>query len=242
MALQELIQINSRLKMEFWNLIHIESRLKQPSGILNQIDSSLKNYLEYWFELTHDSMILFIPSLFLTSYDLFGHSTLLLTFFGISTQVLTSYDFFLALDSSAFPRNWFESAHDSCGFPRHWFRSTHDSKCLPIFNSNLLITQVKNIWFRVDSLFDSESYPLGHPGFGKSSAIIRVASFSHFLAQMKTECTFSWICISWYLGSAQNRRKIHFCAISGYLVTLLCTKGTCHVGTFSESSRKVTVI
>ena len=62
-------------------------------------------------------------------------------------------------DSTGFPGIDSESTHDSSGFPRYWFRLTHDSKCFPIFYSNQLMTQAKNIWLRVDSWFDSESYP-----------------------------------------------------------------------------------
>ena len=39
---QELIQINSRLEMVFWNLIQIDSRLKWLSRIWIQVDSRLK--------------------------------------------------------------------------------------------------------------------------------------------------------------------------------------------------------
>ena len=59
-------------------------------------------FSESWIESTHDSMILFFPSFvshFLGIQLYFWHG---MTFFGLSTQGLTSYDLFWAFNSSAF--------------------------------------------------------------------------------------------------------------------------------------------
>ena len=124
---------------------------------------------------------------FPVSCDLFGHSIHWRIIWGLSIQVLTSYDLFWAFDSSAFPdksirisswlkqylgdlnrlNSWLKQLSRNClrinswlkWIPRYWFRSTHDSECFPIFDSNQLMTQAKNIWFWADSWFDSEPYP-----------------------------------------------------------------------------------
>ena len=67
MALQELIQISSWLKIWFKStrdskrfqdiLIQINLQLKKLSRILIQFDTDSENYLEHWFKSCHDSMI-----------------------------------------------------------------------------------------------------------------------------------------------------------------------------------------
>ena len=41
-------------------------------------------------------------------------------------------------------------------------------------------------------------WSVGHSGLGENSVIIRVASFPHYLAQMKTACAFSCILVDIY--------------------------------------------
>ena len=90
-----------------------------------------------WFESTHDSSSI------------------------SKTWIISTHD------SSCFPGIYSESTHDSNRFPRYCFKLIHDSKCFPIFYSNQLMTQVKSIWFLVNSWFDSESYPCLHTGYKK---------------------------------------------------------------------------
>ena len=55
-SLQELIQISSRLKMDFGNLIQIDSRLKMlPEYFVSNHFKTKKNFPEFWFKSTHDS-------------------------------------------------------------------------------------------------------------------------------------------------------------------------------------------
>ena len=56
------------------------------------------------------------------------------------------------------PRYSFRSTHGSSGFPGNQIKLLMTQDASPRFDSNPLMTQSKNIWFRVDSLFDSESY------------------------------------------------------------------------------------
>ena len=122
-------------------------------------------------------MILIIPNLLLTSYGLLGAFNSLIDVFGLSTQVLNSYNLFglqikrlpeklirissslkqysqiwidSTHDSSGFPGIGSESIHDSSEFPRYWFRSTHDSKCFPTFSIQM------NSWLKQKS-FDAKS-------------------------------------------------------------------------------------
>ena len=129
MALQDLIQVSTRLKMVFRKLIQMNSRLKTSSIILIQIHG--KKLSESWFETTQDSMLLFIPS-FVWPFLGFQLSCWLgITYFGLSTQMFTSYDLFGVFYWSVFPTNWFESAHDSSSILETWVDSTQDSSSFP---------------------------------------------------------------------------------------------------------------
>ena len=158
-------------------LIQTNSRLRNLSRILIPINSWLNDTIHS--QVTFDHVLI--------SYDLFG----------LSTKCWLVIWPFWAFDSSAFPRNWFESTHDSSsisetetelmtsGFAGIDSESIHDSSrfpgndsarlmaqnVFPIFDSNQLMTQAKNIWYWVDSWFNSESYPCLLPAFSKLSNI-----------------------------------------------------------------------
>ena len=82
---------------------------------------------------------------------------------------------------------------------------------------------------------------LGHPGLGESSAHHPGRKFFPLFGSNEDHM-YIFMHISSYLGSAQNYRKIQFCAPKGQYITLLGINGTCHVGIYSESSREVTAI
>ena len=101
MVLQEWIQINSRLKIDIWNLIQIYSQLRKLQVFLIQINSRLKQLFRILIRI--NSWLNAIHSQF--RMTCFGHSTQLLTwltFFRLSTRVLDSHDFYRAFDSSVY--------------------------------------------------------------------------------------------------------------------------------------------
>ena len=138
--LQELNQINSRLKIDFWYSIQIDLRVKKASRNLIKINSRLKNfpeywfrsthgsknYLDYWFQSTHDSMIRII------------NCWLVLLFLGFPLKCWLCATFFFgggAFDWNASRKHLFESAHDSSIISETWIDSTHDSNGFPGIDS-----------------------------------------------------------------------------------------------------------
>ena len=149
MALKDLIQINSRLKMDLWNLIEIDWRLKKLP--------------EFWFKSTHDSNSRILVTI-----------RPWLNLFGLSIQLTSPTNWFeSAHGSSSISETWIDSTHypttsqeltlnqvmtqadsqvliqiDSCFkiFPIFRFKSTHRSSKKSFF------------LFWTDKWFDSESY------------------------------------------------------------------------------------
>ena len=91
---------NPRLKMDYWNLFQIDSRLKKPPEFWFKSTHDSKNF---WFDSTHDWMMLFILSFVWPICGIQLNYWLGWPFFGLSTQVLISYDLFWAFDSKAAP-------------------------------------------------------------------------------------------------------------------------------------------
>ena len=178
MALQDLIQISSWLKMDFWNFIQINSRLK-PSRISIQINSRLKkNVYESWFESSRDSMMLFIPSfvwpflgiqldwwLDMTFWRTFHSSDdFVWPFWGFRLKGLPDLLIWISSwfkrylrDSNRFnswlkrlSRSWLRVNSRLKWIPLYWFRLTHDSKYFPTF-------RFKSTHDSSEKTYDSES-------------------------------------------------------------------------------------
>ena len=86
--------------------------------------------------------------------------------------------------------------------------STHDSSGSPDIDSNRLMSQAKNIWFWVDSWFNSESYPClhhSHHSHRNRSGIMRwLATTLHALTLVKQ----SW-CIVLLSELSRLRSDLH---------------------------------
>ena len=145
-----------------------------------------KKYLEYWFELSYDSMIRINCCsrwpfwLSLNFVDLFwvftwfrwpfwGFSKFRWPFLGIdSIKCLDSNQLMIRavsrriepiqhMTQAVFPGMDSESIHDWNGFPRYWFRLTHDSMSFPIFWFKATHDSSESTWFSINSWFDCES-------------------------------------------------------------------------------------
>ena len=159
----------------FLKLIQIDARSKRFQNFDSNQLTTQKNH-----NLDSDQLVTQRCYSFPVSHDLFLgiqlYCCLGMTCFGAFHSSVDFVWLFWAFDSSAFPTNWFESAHDSSSIsetlesiqlmtqqtfqeltrinpwlkwiPRYWFRWTHDSKCFPIFfHSNQLMTQRKKIFY-----------------------------------------------------------------------------------------------
>ena len=266
---QDLIQINSRLEMVFWNLIRIDSRLKWLSRIWIQVDSRLKklsrvviqissqlkklsrSFIQIDLQLkslsgilfrsTHESIIPLLLGLWPIGFDLVWRFWacpipfhLAWSFLGLSTQmssreidsnqlmtqaVCRRVESIQLMTKAAFQGIDSESTHDSSGSPgidsdrlmiQAAFQgidseSTHDSSGSPDIDSNRLMSQAKNIWFWVDSWFNSESYPcLHHSHRNRSGIMRRLATTLHALTLVKQ----SW-CIVLLSELSRLRSDLH---------------------------------
>ena len=138
--------------MDVWNLIKIDWGLKKLPGFWFKSTHDSKRFSESWFvsyqlmtQWCYSFPVSFDPFLGIQLYCRLG-----MTFFGFSSQVLTSYGLFWAFDTSTFPINWFESAHDSSSISETWIDSTHDSNG---FSRNWLrinpwLNWIPRYWFR----------------------------------------------------------------------------------------------
>ena len=186
MALQELIQIILRLKIDFWNLIQINSQLKKLHKFWFKSTHDSK-VIQCWFESRHDSMMLFAASILWPFLGIQIYCWLGMTFLGSPLKCWLCMIFFGALDSSVFLTNWLKSAHDSTSISETRISSTHEltafqkltqnqlltqvdspgiesdwlmtQSASPFFDTNQLMTQAKSIWLWVDSCLHSEPYP-----------------------------------------------------------------------------------
>ena len=96
----------------------------------------------------------------------FGHSTLLLTWYGIFLGFPLKYWLrmtFWVFDSNTSLTNWLESSHKSSGFSRYWLRINSWLKWIPRYYSDRLMTQNTSRFFNSNQLmtqlkaFGSES-------------------------------------------------------------------------------------
>ena len=162
MALQDVIQINYRLKINFWNLIQIDSGFKKLAEFWFKSAHDSRNFSKSWFESTHDSMMLFIPSfvwpfLGVQLYRWLGmtflgfstqKSSLRMNFFGglstqvpyrqtdmnrLMTQAVSRRPEAIQLMTQRRSRNWLRINSRLKWIRRYWFRWTHDSKRFPTF-------------------------------------------------------------------------------------------------------------
>ena len=143
MALQELIQTNSRLKINIWNLIQVDSLLKKLSKVLFKSTLDTKNlqnliWINSWlnYAIHFQFRITFLGIWF---YCWLGKIFLgcplkcwrRMTFFGLSTQLLPLKIDLNQLMTEAVSR-WIDLTHNSSGF---------DSSEFPGIDSDRLITQ-----------------------------------------------------------------------------------------------------
>ena len=180
--------LNPRFKMDFWNLIEIDPDSKKLPRILIKLDSWLKNYLEYWFESSHDSKLR-INCWFRWPFWAFtkfrwpfsGFHLISLSFFRVFAKFRWS---FLAirlkcLDSNQLMTRAISRRLESIQImtqaafqelTQNQLMNQVDSPGIDpdwlmtqsassFFDSNQLMTPAKSIGLWVDSWFDSESYP-----------------------------------------------------------------------------------
>ena len=174
-------------------MMQINGRLNRLSRILIQIDSQ-KNFLDYWYKWTHDSIVPLWLGLCPIGFHLVWpfwacrmQFDLVWPFWAFAqmtpqekdpNQLMTQavsqrVESIQFITQVAFQGINSESTHHSSRSPgidsdrlitQVAFQGidsepTHDSSGSPRIDSNRLVTQRKNVWFWVDSWFNSESYP-----------------------------------------------------------------------------------
>ena len=200
-----------------------------------------KTYLEYWFKSWLSDIKMLILLTFL------GFQSILLTFFGLSLHFV---NLFLGI--------WLMCLYLNQLVTQAAFQElTHNSwlKWIPqvLIQIDLLLKVILIFFIQINSwpkhkAYHSESthdLTLSHTHYGTQvlAKVLRSSGSQVFpIIWLKWRPHAHFMHISQYLGSAQNRPKIQFHAISGYLLTLLGINGACHVGMLSESCRKVTAI
>ena len=134
MVLQEFIQINSWLKMDFWTLMQIDSLLKNSPEFFIQMGSWLNKQNLYLNQLNDGSMMLFIPSFVWPFWAFDFTDNLARPFLGFPFKCWLHMTIF---GLCAFPKNWFESDYGSSSILETWIDSAHNSSGFPWIDSEL---------------------------------------------------------------------------------------------------------
>ena len=172
----------------------------KASRILIQINSrTIQNLSEPWLESTHDSMVLSIPIFVWHFLGIHLYCWLGMTFFGLLTQVLTSYDLFWAFRLEwLFLADWFESAHDSSNTSETWIDSTYDSSGFPGMDSESTHDSVDP-----QVLIQIDSWPKMLPDFFQINSWLKRKTFNskstHDSTLSHTHVCPGWRAVFWLL-------------------------------------------